>query len=59
MDVFEDTGVDQFYHKSSFVINYVDYDVSEYPLFGNTLHCFTPLTTSEVCTIILQCPNKS
>ena len=28
-------------------------------MFGNTLQCFTPATTSEVCIIILKCPNKS
>ena len=32
---------------------------AEQSLFGNTLQRFTPTTNSEVCIIILKCPNKS
>ena len=40
------------------VINDVDYDVSEQPLFDNTLQCLTSRTNSGVRTTIQKCPNK-
>ena len=44
--------------RSRFVIKDVDCHVTEQPFIGNTMHCFTPTTTSEVRTITLKCPNK-